>query len=100
LGITNDDIDKQKNQAFEISFQQKNYRVAECILRDFSLNEALNKDIKSDTISENGLLNLSKLNHFRRRNSFQVNRDTKLEKDLVTTKNVCDDLESVRIKIK
>ena len=38
--------------------------------------------------------------YFRRRNSFQVSRESKLEKDLVVTKNVCDDLESVRIKIK
>ena len=72
--------------------------MAECILRGFSLNEALNKDIKSDTLSENGLLHMNK--YFRRRNSFQVSRESKLEKDLVVTKNVCDDLESVRIKIK
>jgi len=43
--------------------------VAECILRDYSLKEAMTKDSKYDNnLSENGQLQLNQ--YFRRRSSF------------------------------
>ena len=59
----------------------------------------MTKDSKYDNnLSENGQLQLNQ--YFRRRSSFQEKRKPSLEKDLVLQNNGCDDLESVRIKIK
>lgn len=41
-----DGFESQKNQAFEVAIQKRQYGAAECILRDLSLKEAVQKGIK------------------------------------------------------
>ena len=41
-------LEQQKNQAFEVAIQKRQYTVAECILRDISLKEAVQKGVKHE----------------------------------------------------
>lgn len=53
-----------RNDAFEIALQKKNYSIAECILRDLSLNDAV-KSNKPEALFNPNCFS-------RRRNSFQL----------------------------
>lgn len=41
-------MEQQKNQAVEVAIQKRQYSVADCILRDISLKEAVHKGVKKE----------------------------------------------------
>ena len=57
------------NDVFEIALQKKNYSIAECILRDLSLKNAVKKENSST------LMDPSCFKNGRRRNSFHLSQD-------------------------